>query len=150
MTEPALRLLRSVSDVMATVGRERLSKPATITINAVAEYLQTQIGHTRVEEVRVLYLRGDRTPIRDELVAKGSYSQASIDPREIVRRALDIGAASILLAHNHPSGSCRPSTSDIEVTRTLARALALFEISVFDHLIVTPRRWCSMLAEGYL
>ena len=81
---------------------------------------------------------------------RGTLTQASVYPREIVLRALQHQAAAVVLAHNHPSGLAEPSRADIELTRTLLAALALVDVRVLDHFIVTRERATSMAEEGLM
>src|SRR3546814_15796262 len=82
------------------------------------------MGPVDVERVRVLYLNSRNMLIRDELVSEGSFDQSAIDVREVVKRALELGAAALILVHNHPSGNPEPSRQDIAITRDIAEAAA--------------------------
>jgi DNA repair protein RadC len=79
---------------------------------------------------------------------RGSLSQTSVYPREVVKRALAHNAAAVLLAHNHPSGCADPSTADAHLTKVLRQALALVDVRVLDHFIVTGRAVTSMAERG--
>jgi DNA repair protein RadC len=80
----------------------------------------------------------------------GTLTQTSVYPREIAKRALELHAAAVVLAHNHPSGSVHPSRADEVLTQTLKSALALIDVRVFDHVIVAPGGALSMSDRGYL
>jgi DNA repair protein RadC len=116
----------------------------------VVDYLLGHAGRRIAEQVIALYLDGAGYLMRDEVVSVGSISRAPIHPREIVRRALELGSTSIIVAHNHPGGDPSPSEQDILVTRDLAAAAKLFEIELFDHFIVARTGWTSLRAEGLI
>ena len=80
----------------------------------------------------------------------GTIHYAPFSPREVVRRAFDLGAMGVIVAHNHPSGHSRPSADDIRVTRDLVAACAHFSIVVHDHIVMSAFGHCSMKAEGYM
>lgn len=81
---------------------------------------------------------------------RGTVDKAHLYPREIVRRALELGASCIVAAHNHPAGGLRPSAADIEVTRMLKSACAVFEIDMHDHIIIAADEGvCSMREAGF-
>jgi DNA repair protein RadC len=81
---------------------------------------------------------------------RGSLSQTMVYPREVAKTALALGADGVVLAHNHPGGSIQPSPSDLKLTQVLKEALALIDVSVRDHIIVTQGKYLSMAEEGLL
>jgi DNA repair protein RadC len=85
-----------------------------------------------------------------EELFRGTLTQTSVYPREVVRRALQIEAAAVVLAHNHPSGTVQPSRADESLTQTLKSALALIDVRVLDHVIVAPGQSFSMAEKGLL
>jgi DNA repair protein RadC len=85
-----------------------------------------------------------------EELFRGSLTQASVYPREVVQRSLHHHAAAVILAHNHPSGHVQPSLADVQMTQTLKAALALIDVRVLDHLIVAPGLAHSMAEQGRL
>ena len=117
---------------------------------AVREYLQLQLGARPHEVFAVMFLDSQNRLIALEEMFRGTLTQASVYPREIVLRALQHQAAAVVLAHNHPSGLAEPSRADIELTRTLLAALALVDVRVLDHFIVTRERATSMAEEGLM
>ena len=136
----ALRLLRSkVSD-----------RPVLASWQALIDYLQADMAHRLIERVRVLHLNSRNILIRDELVAEGSIDQAAVYVREIIRRAIDLGSAAIILVHNHPSGDPSPSRQDITLTRELAQAGKPLGITVHDHIVIGQTGHASMRALGLL
>ena len=86
----------------------------------------------------------------DEVQASGTVNHTPVYPREVVRRALALGASSLVLVHNHPSGDPEPSREDLEVTRQVEQAASVMSIAVRDHVIVGNGRWLSFRDEGLL
>jgi DNA repair protein RadC len=103
-----------------------------------------------VERVRVLYLNSKNMLIRDEIASEGSIDQAPIYTREIVRRSIDLGAAAIILVHNHPSGDSAPSRQDISMTREIIHVGKRLGIAVHDHVIVGKDGITSLRSAGLL
>lgn len=120
---------RSMAEAMAQ--RDALVSPA-----AVRTYLRLQMGRLDHEVFVVLFLDAQNRVIASEEMFRGTLTQTSVYPREVVKRALQLNAAAVILAHNHPSGSVEPSRADEVLTQTLRAALALIDARVLDHLIV--------------
>jgi len=114
----------------------------------VKHYCIAMLGHLRVEHCMALYLDSQYRLIAAEELARGTLSQASIYPREVVRAGLRHHAAALILAHNHPSGVSEPSQADLALTRHLKHALALVDIRLLDHLIVTAQGAVSLAERG--
>lgn len=117
---------------------------------AVRDYLQLQLGARPHEVFAVLFLDSQNRLIGLEELFRGTLTQASVYPREIVLRALHHNASAVVLAHNHPSGVAEPSRADIELTRTLRSALALVDVRVLDHFIVTCHHATSLAELGLM
>lgn len=127
--------------------RERtvLDAPAT-----VRSYVQLHIGQRPYEVFAVLFLDSQHRLLALEELFRGTLSQTSVYPREVVLRALHHSASAVILAHNHPSGSVEPSRADEALTQTLKAALALVDVRVLDHIIVAPGQALSMAERGML
>ncbi len=136
----ALRLLRAEVDAKPVLGNWQ----------AVLDYLRADMAHHHVERVRVLHLNTRNMLIRDELMHEGSIDQAAIYAREVIRRAIDLGSASVILVHNHPSGDPKPSRADIDVTRAILDAGKRLGIGVHDHVIVGAQGHASLRAMGLI
>ncbi len=117
---------------------------------ALLDYLRADLAALTVERVRVLHLNSRNMLIRDELMAEGSIDQAVIHVREVIRRAMDLGSAALILVHNHPSGDPSPSRADIELTRDIAEAGRKLGITVHDHIIIGANGHSSMRTSGLL
>lgn len=141
---------------IAQVAATRLLKsavadrPVLAGWQALTDYLHAAMAHRLTESVRVLHLNTRNMLIRDELVSEGSIDQSAIYIREVVRRALELGSAALILVHNHPSGDPQPSRQDIALTRELVAALKPLGIQVHDHLVVGTGGQASMRALGLL
>lgn len=134
----------------ALLRAEMFDSPVLADNLAAIRYLHFSMAHEPAEQVRVLYLDSKNRLVSEEVVSLGTVSRADIFPREIIRRALDVGATGLILAHNHPSGDLQPSRSDMTATRAVADAARLFDIQVHDHLIVSRSGYRSLRDEGYL
>ncbi len=116
----------------------------------VKHYLQLQLGARHHEVFAVLFLDTQHRLLALEELFRGTLSQTSVYPREVVVRALHHQAAAVVLAHNHPSGSVEPSRADELLTQTLKAALALVDVRVLDHVIVAPGQALSLAERGLL
>lgn len=117
---------------------------------AVKNYLQLLIGHKSYESFAVLYLDVKNRLISSQELFRGTLDHASVYPREVLKGALQQNAAAIILAHNHPSGSCEPSAADIQLTKTLKQALSLIDIRVLDHFIIANPHVYSFAEHGMI
>jgi DNA repair protein RadC len=125
--------------------REVFSSP-----DAVKHYLQLHLAAKAHEVFAVLFLDAQNRLLAMEELFRGTLTQTSVYPREVVLRALHRQAAAVVLAHNHPSGTVQPSRADEALTQTLKAALALVDVRVLDHVIVAPGQALSMAERGWL
>ncbi len=146
--------IAAIKIVHATLLRmlrnEVAERPVLASWQALLDYLRADMAYLGVERVRVLHLNSRNMLIRDEHMGDGSIDQAAIYTREVIRRAIDLGSAALILVHNHPSGSPEPSRQDIEVTRQIVEAGKRLNISVHDHIIIGLHGHSSMRAKGLL
>jgi DNA repair protein RadC len=126
------------------------AKPVFNSWTALTNYLRAILGYEKAEQFHVLFLDGRARLIADELMGRGTINHAPVYPREIARRALELHASTVILAHNHPSGSMEASRDDVAMTREVRRALQPLGIALHDHLIVTANACTSMLQQGLL
>ena len=133
---------RSLDDKMRK--RSLINSP-----EAVESYLRLLIGGRPQEVFVSLFLDARHRLIRCEESAHGSLTRMAVYPREIVRRALALNAASLIVAHNHPSGAVQPSASDCSLTRTLREALALIDVQLVDHLVIGADSVYSFARAGW-
>ncbi|MEY4652032.1 MAG: putative repair protein [Pseudomonadota bacterium] len=118
--------------------------------DAVTQYLQLHLSHHGHEVFAVLFLDAQHRMIVMEEMFRGTLSETSVYPREVVVRALHHRAAAVVLAHNHPSGQVRPSRADETLTHALRAALGLVDVRVLDHVIVGPGQALSMAQRGLM
>ena len=110
---------------------------------ALLEYFKFNMGNLQIEQFRVLFLNKKNSLIADEIMATGTIDQTPVYPREIIKRILAHEAAAIILVHNHPSGSAKPSSSDIELTAQIVNACKAVHVSVHDHVIIGKSEYYS-------
>lgn len=118
--------------------------------DALLDYCHTVMAHRDTEQFRVLYLDTKNTLIADEAQGAGTIDHVPVYPREVVKRALDLNAAALILVHNHPSGDPTPSDADIVMTRKIAEAAQTLNIALHDHLIIGKATELSFRAQGLL
>lgn len=139
----------------AELGR-RLPLKNTEQLNTVknpeetADYIFHKLNHYPHEVFAVLFLDAKNRIIQFNELFHGSIREAAVYPREVVKLALSVNAAHVILAHNHPSGDPTPSQADIELTHHLQSALEMVEIYVLDHLIIGDNQWISFVKTGLL
>ncbi len=151
MGEGGAAALKAVALAARRMARAQVQdKPVLGSWQALLDYLTIDMAHLTVERVRVLYLDTRNRLIVDHHVGDGSVDEASIHPREVVRKALDVGSTAMILVHNHPSGNPEPSRADIEITRHIAEAGRLLGIVVHDHVIVGRDGHVSLKAKGLI
>jgi DNA repair protein RadC len=117
---------------------------------AVKHYLQLNLGSRSHEVFAVLFLDAQHRMLALEELFRGTLTQTSVYPREVVLRALHHQASAVVLSHNHPSGSVQPSRADEALTQTLKAALALVDVRVLDHVIVSAGQSYSMAEQGLM
>ncbi|MFQ1700394.1 DNA repair protein RadC [Loktanella agnita] len=116
--------------------------------DALLDYCHTVMAHRDTEQFRILYLDTKNVLIADEEQACGTVDHVPVYPREVVKRALELNAAAIILVHNHPSGDPTPSDADIQMTDQINQAAAALGITVHDHLIIGKSCEMSFRAQG--
>ena len=151
MGETSVAALKIVALAARRLARQEVREhPVLGSWQALVDYLHIDMAHLTVERVRVLYLNAQNMLIQDEHVGDGSVDEAAIHPREVIRRALDLGATALILVHNHPSGSPEPSRADIQITQRIAEAGRLLGIVVHDHVIIGREGHVSLKAKGLI
>jgi DNA repair protein RadC len=129
--------LAALHEVSRRVAKEEANKRTVISSwTALLAYVRLSLQHEPREQFRVLYLDNRNQLILDEIQNRGTIDHAPVYPREVVRRALELSAKSMIIVHNHPSGDPTPSRPDIQMTRQIIDAARALELSVHDHLIV--------------
>ena len=116
----------------------------------VRDFLTLSLGAEEREHFEVIFLTSQNAVIAKERLFSGTINAASVYPRVVVKRALELNAASIILAHNHPSGEVEPSQADKLITKKIQDALGYVDINVLDHLIVSGVSFCSFAERGLI
>lgn len=129
-------------------SRLRTDKQSLSSPTSVKKYLQLKMSELEHEEFVMLSFDATMQLIDSSSLFRGTLTSAAVYPREVVKHALKVNAACVIFAHNHPSGSSEASPADIALTKTLAKALALIDTPVRDHIIVTAGKNCFSFAEN--
>jgi len=125
-------------------------RPAISSWSALVDYARTAMAAPDREEFHVLFLDKKNRLIADELQGRGTIDHAPVYPREVIKRALELGATAIVLVHNHPSGDPTPSRADVEMTRRVAEAGKPLGIVVHDHLVIGAQDVASLRTLGLM
>jgi DNA repair protein RadC len=132
------------------LASENLDKPLVTSSSSVARYLQARFRDLPHEIFAVVFLNRANKIIHFEIVSSGGITGTVADPRIILKKALEEEAVSLILCHNHPSGSLRPSRADEELTLKIKEASRFFDIKVLDHVIVSSEGYFSFADEGLI
>jgi len=125
-------------------------QPVLSSWDALGDYLHATMAHRRTEEVRILFLNAKNMLLANEALWQGSVDEASVHVREVIARAIALGATALIIVHNHPSGDPTPSQQDIRLTRDLIDAGRHMKVTVHDHVIVGAQGRTSMRAMGLI
>jgi len=136
--EAALRLMRA----------ELQQRPVVNSWDKLIDYCSAQVSHGKIEEFHVLFLDRRNVLIKDERQQRGTIDHTPVYPREVVKRALELGASALILVHNHPSGDPTPSKADIAVTQDIKKAGAPLGVVLHDHVIIGRNRQTSLRELG--
>jgi DNA repair protein RadC len=137
------------------LGRRRhasymLEKTIVRNSNEIAAYLRTVLKDYHYEVFAVIFLNRANKIKHFEIISRGGITGTVADPRLILKKALEEGATSIVISHNHPSGNLRPSRADEEITQKIKQAAGYFDINVLDHIIVSDEGYYSFADEGMM
>jgi DNA repair protein RadC len=144
---PAIAGVKFVREVALRFLRADLhQRPVVGSWDKLIDYCNAQIAYSKVEEFHILFLDRKNALIKDEQQQRGTIDHTPVYPREVIKRALVLGASALILVHNHPSGNPTPSSSDIAVTKDIIKVAAPLGITVYDHLII-GRGWHMSLRE---
>ena len=116
----------------------------------VIDYCRALMMHQTIEEFHLLFLDTQNALILDERQQTGTIDHTPVYPRQVVKRALELGAAALIMVHNHPSGNPRPSRADIEMTKRVKEALSVVDIRLHDHVIVGRDGHVSFQSQGLI
>jgi DNA repair protein RadC len=143
-----LKVVQAAAQKLAqgqVIGRDAIGSWAQL-----MDYCQARIGHAGVEEFHILFLDRKNNLIADEAQQRGTVDHAPVYPREVVKRALELGATALILVHNHPSGDPTPSRADIDMTRPVVEAAKPLGIVIHDHVVIGRGRHASFKSMGLI
>ena len=148
---PAIAGVKFVREVALRFMRAELhARPVIGSWDKLIEYCNAQIAYSNVEEFHVLFLDRKNALIKDERQQRGTVNHTPVYTREVIKRALELGASALILVHNHPSGDPSPSAADITVTQDIIKAAASLQILVHDHLIIGRGGHVSLRDRGLI
>lgn len=139
-----LKIIQAAAQRFARDQLGQPLEPALNTWSALIDYCRAAMAFDDVEQFRIIFLDRKNRPIKDEVIQRGTVDHAPVYPREVMKRALDLGASALILVHNHPSGDPSPSAADVQVTRQLMESLKPFGITVHDHIIIGRSEHASL------
>jgi DNA repair protein RadC len=113
-------------------------------------YCRLKLSHHESEKFMVIFLNSQHKMIANEIMFSGTIDSASVYPREILKRALELNASALILSHNHPSGASEPSQADINITKQIMKACELVDIRVLDHIVVGDHSSVSLAQRGLI
>ena len=144
--------LKIVRVAAGRLARQKAKKTevALSSWRALVDYCMLQMARETNEQFRILFLDRKNKLLRDEVQGRGTIDHTPVYPREVVKRALELGATSIILVHNHPSGDPTPSSSDVEMTKQIVDAARTLDITVHDHLIIGRSGHASLRQLGLM
>ena len=135
---------------LALLGEPLKDAPVLASWQALLDYLRADMAWLDVERVRVLHLNSKNVLIANEVLSEGTVDQAPVYVREVMKRAIALGSASLILVHNHPSGDPEPSRADIQLTRDVIEGGRRLGVTVHDHVIVGANGFASLHALGLI
>ncbi len=151
MGETSIAALKIVPEAARRLAREEILKqPILASWDKLTAYCRIVLGHEKVERFHLLFLDRKNRLIADETQQRGTVDHTPVYPREVVRRALELGATALILVHNHPSGDPTPSKADIAMTREIVAAAANLGIAVHDHIVIGKSGHTSFKSAGLL
>lgn len=149
--EAAVHQLRLIAAAAERLARTRVIGQEVLgSWSAVMAYCKTAMAHDPVEAFRLLFLDHRNRLIVDEVQGRGTVNTVPVHVREVVKRALELGASAVIMVHNHPSGDPTPSKADIDLTRRVKQALSAVDIKLHDHLIIGRQADASFVQLGLL
>ncbi|MFP4098501.1 MAG: RadC family protein [Alphaproteobacteria bacterium] len=147
-TATAIKTVNAIAHRM--MKQELMEKPILNNWTRLMDYCHMSMDHETKEHFRILFLNKKNMLIADEIQASGTVDHTPAYPREIMKRALELGATAMILMHNHPSGDPSPSKADIDMTKTIIEAARTFNITIHDHIIMARGKHFSFRQEGLL
>ena len=149
--EAIVAALKTVDAAAIRLARGRIvNRPVLSSWEALLDYCTATMARAQTEEIRIIFLDRKNIVLADEVHQQGTVDHTPVYPREVVKRALELGASALILVHNHPSGDPTPSRADIAMTREIALAAKALKIELHDHLVIGKGGYASFKALGLL
>jgi DNA repair protein RadC len=143
--------LQIIKELLSRVLKEHIiDKNIISSWSALIDYLKFNMSNLKLEQFRVLFLNKKNMLIADEIMATGTIDQTPVYPREIIKKALFHEAGAVILVHNHPSGSAKPSNADIDLTARIAEACKTINVTMHDHVIIGNGEYYSFKSNMLL
>jgi len=137
MGDTTVAALKSVQAAALRLAREQvMERPVLSNWQGLMDYCRSSMAYAKNEQFRVLYLNKKNVLIEDEVQQRGTVDHTPVYPREVAKRALELGASALILVHNHPSGDPTPSQEDVDMTRDIQGALEALGITLHDHIVI--------------
>jgi DNA repair protein RadC len=151
LSEAAVSLLLTAGAIALRAHKKKIiDRPLLSTWQTIVDYCRVAMGHEAKEQFRLLFLDRKNHLLAEEVHQQGTIDHAPVYPREVVQRALEVGAGAVVLVHNHPSGDVTPSKADIDMTRAILNACSPLGIAVHDHIIISREETASFKTLGLL
>ncbi len=151
VSENTATAIKTVSALAARMMKQELmQKPVLNNWTRLMDYCHMTMAHETKEHFRILFLNKKNEMIADEIQGSGTVDHTPAYPREIMKRALELGATALILMHNHPSGDPKPSQADIDMTNQIIAAAKPFDITIHDHVIIARNGQTSFRNEGLI
>lgn len=150
LSEEQMAVIHCLKDFVKEYNREIPKDTGKQVSNSkeAAALLYPTLRGLECEEVWVAFLNNSNVPVNTELISSGGLASSIMEPRKVVRKALECNAAAVILYHNHPSGNPKPSASDVRETERLRDCLKVFDINLVDHIIVSDSSFYSFADES--
>lgn len=149
--EAVIATLKVVQAAAIRLSRNRImGRPVISSWDALLDYCQASMAYSTTEQFRILFLDRKNALIADEVQQRGTVDHTPVYPREVVKRALELGASALIMVHNHPSGDPTPSAADIDMTRQVIEAGKPLGIAVHDHVVVGQGAYTSFKSLGLI
>lgn len=147
----AVAALKAAQEAARRLAREEaMERPVISSWDKLIAYCRIAMAEEPVEQLRLLFLDRKNKLVADEPQGRGTVDHTPVYPREVVKRALDLGASAVILVHNHPSGDPTPSKADVQITKAIVEAAKPLGIQVHDHVIITRAGHASFKSRGLL
>lgn len=151
LSDSAIALLRTVGAVGLRAHKNTiLDRPLLNNWQRIVDYCRAAMAHESKEQFRLLFLDRKNRLVREEVHQRGTIDHTPVYPREVVQRALEVGAGALVLVHNHPSGDVTPSKADIDMTRAILEACRPLDIAIHDHIIIGRDETASFKGLGLI